>query len=201
MYLKEILFVATSLFLLAMAEAQQARLHLEAASYAGSACPEGSASVVASPDDQSLSVLFEQFTSEVGRAMNKRIENKSCHLAFSVQVPQDYSLAIVQVDYRGYNAVPRGGMNQLEIQTKWNDSEGPTLSRTFVGPLNDNFIASDNLTAKKLVWSSCGAKVHLQLQASLRTMTNAKMDETVGVLDAPDASPAVVYQLQWKRCR
>lgn len=168
--------------------------------YGGTGCPAGSASITLSPGEDAVSILFDQFVTEAGRTTNRRIDRKSCNLSIPVQVPQGYSVAVFQVDYRGYNAVPRGAFNRFDAEYFWAGSRGPRVSRQFNGPLNENYTVSDNLVASTLVWTPCGASVNLRVNASLQSMSNSQMDQTMATVDSADISSGLIYHIQWRRC-
>lgn len=199
MFIRQVLFAVLSMLLGATAGAQS-QLHLGQATYEGSGCPRGSATVAVSADEELLSVQFDQFSTEAGKTSGRRIDAKSCRLSLPLQVPGGYSVAIGQVDYHGFNTVPRGGLNQLDIAFEWAGAKGPDMSRAFVGPLNDTFTASDNLTATKMVWSACGASIDLNIKASMRAMANFAMEPSLGSVDSAGNRSGLVYHLQWKRC-
>jgi hypothetical protein len=181
-----------------MAEAQGLRIGQPA--YGGTGCPAGTASVTLSPGEDAVSVLFDQFVTEAGRTTGRRLDRKSCNLSIPVSVPNGYSIAVFQVDYRGFNAVPRGGYNKFDVEYFWAGSRGPMFSRTFYGPLNDNYTITNNLVAQTLVWTPCGASVNLRVNASMMSMANSSMEQTVGTVDSADISSGLIYHIQWRRC-
>lgn len=183
------------------ANAMAGGLELGAPSYGGTGCPAGSASVSVSPDQSAVSVLFDQFLAEAGRTTGRRIDRKSCNLSIPVRVPQGYSVAVFQIDYRGFNAVPRGGYNRFDSEYFWAGARGPRISRTFAGPLNDNFTVTDDLLATALVWTPCGASTNLRVNASMMAQSNSYMDQTIGMVDSADISSALIYHIQWRRCQ
>jgi hypothetical protein len=190
--------ILSSLLFSAMASADALRLGDPA--YGGSGCPAGTASVNVSPNNDAISILFDQFMTEAGQTTGRRIDRKSCNISIPVQVPQGYSVAIFTVDYRGFNAVPRGGMNRLDSEYFWAGSRGPRISRSFYGPTNDNFTVTDDLMAQTLVWAPCGASVNLRVNASMMSQSNRSMEQTIGMVDSADISSALIYHIQWRRC-
>jgi len=169
-------------------------------SYGGSGCPSGSASITVSPANDAITILFDQFIAEAGNATGRRTDRKSCNLTIPVSVPNGYSVAIFQVDYRGYNLIPRGGMNRFDAEYFWAGAQGPRISRTFFGPLNDNFSVRDELLARNLVWTPCGVSVNLRVNASMMTQTNSNFAQSMGVVDSADVSAGLVYHIQYRRC-
>ncbi len=194
----KILGSAAVLIMSATAMAQSLQLGVPA--YGGTGCPAGSASVTVSPAQDAVSILFDQYVTEAGRTTNRRIDRKSCNITVPVRVPQGYSVAVLQVDYRGYNAVPSGGYSRFDADYFWAGSQGVRISRVFNGPLNDNFSVTDNLIATTLVWTPCGASVNLRVNSSMMAQSNSRMDQTLAMVDSADISAGLFYHLQWRRC-
>ncbi|MGZ3770019.1 MAG: DUF4360 domain-containing protein [Bdellovibrio sp.] len=180
-------------------KAQADNIKLGEPGYGGTGCPAGSASVTLSPDQTALSILFDNYVAEAGGA--RRVDRKSCNISVPVQVPQGYSVAVFQVDYRGFNSVPRGGQSRLDAEYFWAGERGPRVSRTFVGPVNDNYTVSDGLIATALVWTPCGASVNLRVNSSMMAMSNAQGEQTMSTVDSADISSGLIYHLQWRRCQ
>lgn len=181
------------------AQAQELRLGQPA--YGGTGCPSGSASVTVSPDQSALSILFDSYITESGAATARTVDRKSCNISIPVRVPSGYSVAVFQVDYRGYNLVPRGGMAKFDAEYFWAGARGPRVSRTFTGPTNDNFSISDALVATTMVWSPCGADVILRTNTSLMSKSNSRGDQALSMVDSADITSGLIYRLQYRRCR
>lgn len=181
-----------------IANAQGLRLGLP--EYGGTGCPGGSASVNLSPDQTELSILFDSYVMEAGSTTGKMVDRKSCNISIPVQVPQGYSVAVFQVDYRGFNLVPRGGMARFDAEYFWAGSRGPRISRMFQGPINDNYVLTDLLQATTLVWTPCGASVNLRANTSMMLKTNQRMEQAMSTVDSADISSGLVYHFQFRRC-
>lgn len=194
------IFVVTAAIPLASLNVRAAGLRIGVPGYGGTGCPGGSASVVVSPDETALSVLFDSYVAEAGRPTGRTIDRKSCNLTIPVHVPQGYSVAIFHVDYRGFNAVPAGGQSRFNAEYFWAGSRGPTMVQTWNGPLNQNYILSNDLLARSLVWAPCGASVNLRINSSLMARTNGSGDQTMSSVDSADLTSGLIYHLQWRRC-
>ena len=168
------------------AHAQELRLGQPA--YGGTGCPAGSASVTVSPDQSALSILFDSYITESGSATGRTVDRKSCNISVPVSVPSGYSVAVFQVDYRGYNLVPRGGMAKFDAEYFWAGARGPRVSRTYTGPTNSNFSISDGLVATTMVWSPCGADVILRATTSLMSQSNSRGEQAMSMVDSADIS-------------
>ena len=96
--------------LLITSSVQAADLQLGQPDYAGTGCPGGSAAVSLSPDQTSISILFDQYVVEAGGA--KSYERKNCNIAISVKVPQGYSVSVFAINYRGFTGLRSGAKAQ-----------------------------------------------------------------------------------------
>jgi hypothetical protein len=167
--------------------------------YGGTGCPDGSASVTLSPDQKSLSILFDNYVVEAGGSTNKAFDRKSCNIAIPVHVPQGLSVSVIAIDYRGYNNIPTGGKTTFNVEYFFAGMQGPTFSKSFNGPLDKDYLIQNQLTAQSMVWSKCGADVNLRTNSSIRVQTT-KNKEALATVDSQDVNAAIIYALQWKKC-
>lgn len=167
--------------------------------YGGSGCPGGSVSATLSPDGKSLSLIFDEYTVSAGGMTGRSFDRKSCNVAIPVHVPNGYSIAVLSVDYRGYNQLPRRAMSQFNVEYFFAGSRGPAFRRSFYGALESDYFINNLLGVESLVWSPCGADVNLRTNSSMRvnTFNNAEASASV---DSQDVNAAIVYRLQMRRC-
>jgi hypothetical protein len=198
--MKKLLAIAAILAAGAFANAAQADdIALGIPGYAGTGCPDGTASVTLSDDAKSLSILFDQFVAEAGGTTNKSFDRKVCNVAIPVHVPQGLSVSVLAIDYRGYNNIPQGANTQFNVEYFFAGVRGPTFSKTFQGPIDDVYDIPNQLTAQSLVWSKCGADVILRTNPSIR-VTTKQNKEAYASVDSEDVNATLVYTLQWKKC-
>tara|TARA_R110002072_G_scaffold534_7_gene4211 strand:- start:108082 stop:108732 length:651 start_codon:yes stop_codon:yes gene_type:complete len=169
--------------------------------YGGSGCPSGSASVTLSPDAKALSIIFDEYMAEAGQFAGKRLDRKNCNLAIPVHVPQGFSISIIDVDYRGYNSIPRGGMSRFSAEYFFAGKRGPRVVKNFRGPVDDEYIVSNKIGVHASVWSPCGKDVNLRVNTSMLTRTNRRGDDALSTVDTADFTAGILYKLQWKRCK
>lgn len=167
--------------------------------YGGSGCPAGTVSTTLSPDGKSLSLIFDQYEVSAGGATGRSFDRKSCNVAIPVHVPNGYSIAVLAVDYRGFNHLPYGAMSQFNVEYFFAGSRGPAFRRTFRGAQEGDYLIQNELLAESLVWSPCGADVNLRTNASLRVNTVGNREASATV-DSQDVNAAIVYHVQMRRC-
>ncbi len=167
--------------------------------YGGTGCPDGSVSATLSPDQKSLSLIFDSYEVSAGGTTGRSFDRKSCNVAIPVHVPQGMSVSVLSVDYRGFNHLPRGASSQFNVEYFFAGGRGPSFRRSFYGALDSDYTINNPLTVSAMVWSACGADVNLRTNSSMRlsTVNNA---EAMATVDTEDVNAAIVYHLQWRPC-
>jgi hypothetical protein len=174
-------------------------LQLGMPGYGGTGCPANSASVTLSPDQSSLSILFDQYVVEAGNG--RQFDRKSCNIAIPVRVPQGYSISVFQVDYRGFNSLPAGARSTFNVDYFFAGSRGVRQSKTFWGPSANLYELTDHLTAEAVVWSACGAETNLRVNTNMFVQTNRRGELAMSTVDSADVTSGLVYHISWRRCR
>lgn len=198
-FLKSILMYTAALSFVALNANAQDDIELGEPGYGGNGCPQGSVSATLSPDNKELSILFDEYIVEAGYN-GKRINRKSCNMAIPVHVPQGYSIAVFQVDYRGFVSVPRGGMARYSVEYFFAGQRGPRQVKSFRGGYEDDYLLTSHLGSRNLVWSPCGADTNLRINTSMMARSNRSMDDVFATVDSADVSAGLVYHIQWRKC-
>jgi len=179
----------------------QVGLRLGHPSTGGNGCPGGSVSTSLSPDEQQLSVLFDQFVAEAGPASGRTLDRKSCNISIPVTVPGGYSVSIVGVDYRGFVGLPsRRATARFSAEYFFANMPGPRMQRNFVGSQNTDYLIENDLIVSAQTWSACGAATNLRINASIM-LQNTDGNDAIATVDSADISSGLLYQLQIRRCR
>lgn len=169
--------------------------------YAGSGCPAGSVATILSPDEKSLSVLFDSYVVDAGGA-NTQIGRKNCNVAIPVHVPQGYSFGIIGVDYRGFMNLPVQALAQLNVNYFLSTGgAGVRTTKTFRGPQAQDYFTSDRLAVESVVWSGCGVDTNLRLNTTMMVQTNARRQEAQATVDSIDLNSGLIYHYAWRTCR
>ncbi len=190
-----------SFAVMALALSAEAQIRLGTPQYGGNGCPAGTASVAITEDGKTMSVLFDQFKAEAGNTTGRRIDRASCNLRVPIQVPQGYSVALIGVDYRGFNAVPgAGAYTEFNSEYFYAGMRGPRFRQRFQGPVSSDYRINHELVATNTVWSPCGQEVIFGINASATAMANSHMQQTMMIVDSADISAGILYQFSWRRC-
>lgn len=179
--------------------AQAAEIRLGYPAHGGNGCPQGTASAVLSPDQTSLSILFDQYQVEaLGRNM---MAQKSCNIAIPVSIPQGYSVSVFQVDYRGYASIPYGGAGQFNVNYFFADDPRGVRTTKNLSAGSREYLLTDRLGVEALVWSACGAQTNLRMNTRMIVRSNSRGDQALATVDSADINAGIVYHLQWRQCR
>jgi hypothetical protein len=172
--------------------------------YGGTGCPEGTVSATLSPDSKTLSLIFDQYVAEAGGTTGRRMDRKNCQIAIPVHVPQGYSFSIIDMDYRGYNSLPAGANSQFNVEYflayPGSPARGTRYSRSFTGPIDQDYLVQNQLGVEAVVWSPCGTDVNLRTSTSMVAQSNRRGDQAMATVDSIDAKAGVIYSLQWRKC-
>ena len=200
--MKSLMITTAALALTAVAGAAHAQsgIALGTPAYGGTGCPAGSVSAALSPDNTSLSLLFDEYVVEAGQSVGRSFDRKSCNIAIPVHVPQGYSVSVLSIDYRGYNMLPARASSQFNVEYFFAGRQGPMFTRSFRGSLDSDYLINNTLAASAMIWSACGEDVILRTNSSMRVMTSGGRD-AIATVDSQDVNAALVYHLQWRRCR
>lgn len=180
------------------------RMHQPA--YAGTGCPNGTASAVLSPDGRTLSVLFDAYVAEAGNHVGTNRDAKGCQVNIPFSVPNGFAVQVVKMDYRGFTSLPSGsrstfgaGFRYLEIDGRETGARRVLRSNVMLGPKTDNFTLTSLVPASS--FSPCGRDFVLAAESHLNVQSNRAGEQAVSTVDSLDATQTpVVYSLRWVRC-
>jgi hypothetical protein len=166
----------------------------------GTGCPAGTVSATLTSDQTQLSILFDQFVAEAGGNSGKSLDRKACDVSIPIKMPHGYSISILQVDYRGFNSVPRGGMTEMSAEYFFTNQRGIRSVKRFTTAQDDDYMITNRLGVESLIWTPCGKDVILRTKLGLVAKSNYYGESVMATLDSADISSGVVYQVQWRRC-
>ena len=171
------LFAALILFLSIETLAEDV-FNFERVNLRGTGCPQGTASVIMSPDQQSMSILFDRFTAEVPQAnaindndeapiengrrphkMDRQMDHKICRMEITASIPvgQKVESLKASIDFRGSTVLDEKTRGSFRSEMlKWEGIKGrggngrAIENKTWIGPVMDNWVISkvQNLDVK-----------------------------------------------------
>ena len=173
----------------------------------GNGCADGEADFVLTDDKRTLSVLFNSYVVQAGQSAGKPRDLKNCVILLPVAIPPGHRVAVIGLDYRGFAAVPAGGVAALRTNYQFFNANKEPISRRvirnddFTGPYDEDYILTTSLKGR-MNWSECGRNIVLRIQTDLSAQTNAASEDTMATLDSIDgtASEDLTYHLMWEKC-
>ena len=170
----------------------------------GSGCPAGTAAVAVSPDNTAFTVTYSDYLAQVGVGAAPTDFRKNCQLNLLVHVPQGFTYAIAEADYRGFAALAAGA-TALQRANYYFQGTSPTafVSHPFFGPMVDDWLNVDTTDVAALVYAPCGVQRNLNVNTELRvnagTSDPSKTTSWI-TMDSTDGSVETVYHFSWKTC-
>ena len=167
-------------------------------------CPAGSYSIVTSPDGTTLSILFDQFTVESSTSAGG-LPRKVCRISAPLKLPDNYSIGVYKVDYRGFAKLAAKQSTQLDVQYflgPRNNEHGRVFKRKIKGPHEDDYSFTETIGAGQMKRVGCGTAAMLNVSITLGLEGDLRTGEAMASLDTTDAAPgaALVYHLNLKKC-
>ncbi|HEX2132831.1 MAG TPA: DUF4360 domain-containing protein [Actinophytocola sp.] len=170
----------------------------------GSGCPSGTAAVAVSSDNTKFTVTYSDYIALVGVGAGPLDFRKNCQLNMVVHVPQGFTYAITQADYRGYAYLAEGASFTEKANYYFQGmSQTTPRSHRFDGPLDDNWQATDQVEVDQLVYKPCGEERNFNVNTELRV--NAGTSDTTETtsfvtMDSTDVDVKTEYHFSWKTC-
>jgi hypothetical protein len=191
----------------AVAEAEIApppdKIVIEVATVNGSGCPVGTTAVAVSPDNTAFTVTYSQYMAQIGPGISPTEARKNCQLNLKVHVPQGFTYAIAQSDYRGFASLAPGA-TAIEQANYYFQGMSPTVAvrHNFSGPMDDNWQTTDTVDIASLVYAPCGEKRNININTELRVNrgTSSPNETSFIAMDSVDGSITTTYHFHWKTC-
>jgi hypothetical protein len=185
------------------ASAPTEKITLDIKTINGSGCPAGTAAASAdvASDNTSFTVRYANFTAKAGGGASALDARKNCQINVLVHVPQGFTYAIAEVDYRGHAHI-ESGASALEQANYYFAGTSPTarVRHAFPGPFHGVWRASDTTDVAALVFAPCGEDRNLNINAELRADAGTSAGASYIEMDSEHASVDTIYHFAWKTC-
>jgi hypothetical protein len=179
------------------------RIVIDVATVNGSGCPAGTAAVAVSPDNTAFTVTYSDYLAQAGGGSDPTAFRKNCQLNLIVHVPQGFTYAIAEADYRGFLSL-QPGASATQRASYYFQGSSQTVPRThpFSGAYNDDWQATDTTDWAQLVWAPCGVQRNFNINTELRVSAGTTSADKVSfmTMDSTDGDISTVYHLAWKEC-
>lgn len=137
-------------------------------SYGGIGCPQGSIGHTLSADGSLLNLKYDSLMAYADKDVPIPNRRSFCQLNLEVFVPHGFQFSIMQTDYRGY-AFLDAGLRGYHKATYYFSGSTNQLSRTknFYGPMDEDYLITDEHIVASAVWSPCGTTAMLNLKQEI----------------------------------
>ena len=187
----------------AAADPDPGTIYITDMTYNGSGCPWGSTVAHVADDATTFTVIHSQFLAQVGPGIMASEARKNCQNQPRALRAQGFSYAIASVDYRGYAELAKGatGRQKATYYFEGQPVQGST-EHVFHGLLEDDWHVNETADVAALVWSPCGAKRNLNINAEVRVArgTSPASASSYMTMDSEDGSIQTIYHIAWKTC-
>ena len=166
-------------------------------------CPQGTFSVVNSPDGTSLSILFDAFSVASSGNPGAGVEQKLCNLEVPLHLPEGYSLGVYRVDYRGYAHLAQKQTSELTVDYHLGPRDkGRRFQRKIKGETDGDFLFTENIGAGLMKRVGCGEAAVLNVSVKLALAAGGGGD-AMATLDSADGAPkgGLIYYFDTRKCR
>lgn len=168
----------------------------------GSGCPAGTWDAAISDDGQTFTLRFSQYETTIDRG--QAISIKDCQLAIKLHSPQGLSYAVSSFYYSGYAFLDTNGMSAAQT-AKYYFQGNPIASADnrsdLRGPLDKEYVFTDNIGTLDMVWSKCGVDRDLNVATRVMLRNNPRKTGSGYISNTTvDGSVELKFRLAWKSC-
>ncbi len=204
---KSMLLIGALLTLAVQAQAEN--VVIRGVRLVGSGCSEATASAIITPDGQTLSVLFDNYSVEIGTGSANPQANtlqKDCRVLIDVDVPPNVQYGLQQADYRGFAAIPAmaWGLHRFTHIVK-NQPIASMREAKIMGPTSGNYTATVMQKPGRFAYSTCNQPsqtIELLSQLSVSYLPSARDHQLAMInLDSVDTGVHTTFKLNWRPCR
>ncbi|WUH97819.1 DUF4360 domain-containing protein [Spirillospora sp. NBC_00431] len=175
---------------------------IDIATVNGSGCPAGTTAVAISDDAEAFTVTYSDYLAKAGGDATPTDGRKNCQINMKVHVPQGFTYAIAQTDYRGYAYLEKGA-KAVQKASYYFQGSSPTgtVTNNLSGNYDNNWQFTDKIPVGALVWKNCGEQRNFNINTEVRVTkgTDASKQSFI-IMDSTDGSLKTIYHFKWKTC-
>ncbi|GAA3433660.1 DUF4360 domain-containing protein [Kutzneria kofuensis] len=169
----------------------------------GSGCPAGTTAVAVASDNTAFTVTYSTYLAQVGPQSAPTDIRKNCQLSLRVHVPQGFTYAIAEADYRGFADLASGATG-MEQANYYFQGTAPTarVAHKFSGPFSNDWETTDRADTASLVFAPCGVDRNVNVNTELRVAAGSSDPSSTSfmTMDSTDGSIHTTYHFAWKEC-
>ncbi|EWC46201.1 hypothetical protein DRE_04579 [Drechslerella stenobrocha 248] len=168
--------------------------------YGGSGCPGGSVGQAISSDRTLFTLIFDQYVASSGKGVPATESRKNCQLNIQLQYPGGWQYSIFSATYRGFASIPKGLVGTQKSTYYFSgDTRQFSGESNLYGPINKDYVYTDNVENTSNVWSPCGTEGYLNINSQVR-ITGDLSQSALLTTDSIDGKFTQVCYLKWQKC-
>ncbi|CAJ2499932.1 Uu.00g027850.m01.CDS01 [Anthostomella pinea] len=169
--------------------------------YAGTGCSDSSVSSYLSPDKSTLTLAYDDFVAQSGPNLTAAEARKNCQLNVALTYPGGWQFTVFKADFRGYAGLATGIEGAVRALYYFSGQSQQVASTQFLqGPINANFIKTDQFNLQSEIWSPCGQEASLNINAEIRIDPLVSENPGLMTYDSTDLKFTQVQYLVWQQC-
>lgn len=167
----------------------------------GSGCPAGTARVHTAADGTSFTVVYSDFVASAGGPVDTTEFRKNCQINLQVDIPQGFTYAIAEAEYRGHARLYSGATAEQNAYYYFTGTS-PTTETNYVlnGPYNGRWKNADKAEVAALIYAPCGVRTNLNINTDLRVRAGTAEVRNWISMDRAHGDVENIYHLSWKQC-
>lgn len=169
----------------------------------GSGCQTNTAALAVSTDNTAFTVTYSTFLAKTGVGAGPTDFIKNCQLDLRVHVPQGFTYAIAEADYRGFAHLEPGSTGQERANYYFQGMpQTAYVTHPFSSPYDDDWQTTDVTSIASLVYAPCGEERDFDVNTELRVGAGTSDPTTTSfvAMYSTDGSISTTYHLAWKTC-
>ncbi|MBF0442375.1 MAG: DUF4360 domain-containing protein [Oligoflexales bacterium] len=172
----------------------------------GDGCNADNSRILTSPDNQSFSALYDNFSIELPADGSVMQVKTKCIMTIDTTQDPGWGLAIVAVSARGYVYLDEGvsGRQAVNYGFKADKENRESAVLNFKGPVDSDFLNAEEVSPSSLKISGCetGGRGRIKdfVIVTRMSINASKPGRGFMTVDSLDGAVEYTYDLIWKRC-
>jgi hypothetical protein len=179
--------------------------NVDAVSYQGDGCPQGSMRAATSLDKQAITLIFDQFY-VIASPSTIRHEVAKCSVSIGLDYPEGWQFSVTNVDYRGFVSLEGSSWAKIQANFRYQGSgfQRPAILR-LTGPVTTDFAQREEQASGDRGWSPCKKRNKQGIDIATQMVVQTQADQSAYVsFDSIDGNIrpfTELFQLRWRQCR
>ena len=176
---------------------------LEVQTVNGSGCPNGTASVTASPGNTGFKIRYNDFTARAGGSAGPTEFRRNCQVNLAVHIPQGFTVAVARADYVGRARLADGASAKMRSNYYYQADPDNTWAEhaPIDGPYLGSWHTIDATDETNLVYAPCGETRLLNINTELRVDAGTATGSTNTMsMRSSEGEVYTAVQFSWLHC-